>query len=150
MDKLNILIEKFHKQISNILGTDEWCLINKKFDTIFSEKLTGGEYELIVWENESDKLASKFELIPMINCCGILVSTKAYVDNEYRDRGLGTLLNQVRIDIARYLGYGILLCTNDISNEPQQKILTKNGWKQIFKFVNPRTKNTIGIHIINL
>lgn len=91
-----------------------------------------------------------FELHPMINCCGICVSTRAFVKEGYRGKGLGEALNSIRIDISRTLGYGLLLCTDVESNEAQRKILKKNGCTDIYKFVNPRTKNTVILTVINL
>ena len=95
-------------------------------------------------------MVAEFELYPMISCCGICVSTKSRVIPEYQQRGLGTLLNSLRIDVARYLGYGVLLCTDVVTNEAQRKVLKANGWKDVHEFLNPRTRNRVAISVINL
>lgn len=141
------IVEKYKEQISKIIG-DNWDMQLNNYGCSFSEKFMTGKYSLEVGEEK--KVAATFELIPMINCCGIVVSTRAEVTDEFRNKGLGTVLNSFRIDAARELGYGVLMCTDIISNTPQQAILKRNGWKMIHDFVNPRTKNRVGIHIINL
>jgi len=146
----NPIIEKIHQQITTILGTKEWDLKVKETHTSFSEKLNTGTYELLLYGPAVPATIASFQLVPMINCCGICVSTQASVNINYQHRGLGTLLNQTRIDIARYLGYGLLLCTDVENNLPQRKILEANGWKDVYKFINPRTKRNIFISVINL
>lgn len=91
-----------------------------------------------------------FKVEALTGCCGIQLSTGAYVANTYRGRGLGTLLNTIRIKAAKRAGYGILLCTDRKHNAPQAKILKKNGWEEIATFENPRTHNIINIHIHRL
>ena len=140
------IVEKYQNQIASIVG--DFDIQIKEFEVSFSDKFEAGTYTVKLKES-GDEIAT-FSLVPMINCCGIIVSTKAGVHANYRNKGLGTILNSLRIDIARELGYGILLCTDVMTNEPQQKILKSNGWKAICDFINPRTKNRVGIHIINL
>jgi len=53
-------------------------------------------------------------------------------------------------DIAKELGYGILLCTDVSDNIAEVKTLDKNGWKHIYNFRNPRTSNKINISIKEL
>ncbi len=147
MDKQHIEIQDSIKEkLALILGTNNFDLFNYSFDCSYSEKLEVGKYNLFLDEN---KIAS-FELHPMINCCGICVSTRAEVNEDWRNKGLGQLLNSIRIDIARAAGYSLLLCTDIDKNEAQRKILKANGWTDIHSFVNSRTKNRVYITVINL
>jgi GNAT superfamily N-acetyltransferase len=143
------IVQKYTAQLTAILGPDfkffNKAQIAQNLD--WTEKLTVGQYEL---RTSEDNLVASFELYPMIHCCGICVSTSSQVRPNFRNRGLGTLLNSFRIDLARYLGYGCLLCTDIESNTYQRSILARNGWKDCHKFVNPRTQNTIFISVINL
>lgn len=138
--------QKIKDQITAVLRGVQWTLTNTTHKAEYDQKLDVGKYEL----KFGTTTVASFQLYPMINCCGICVSTQAEVAPEYRGRGLGTLLNSLRIDIARYLGYGLLLCTDVDSNEYQRRILKKNGWKDIHTFLNPRTKNKIHISVIGL
>lgn len=143
------IVEKYREQINKILGLNQWELTETRTKMDWSQKLDTGMYQLVQTFGKKEKIAS-FELYPMIHCCGICVSTQASVAPQYQGRGLGTLLNSLRIDIARFAGYGLLLCTDIESNTYQRKILARNGWKDIHKFINPRTKNTIFVSVINL
>jgi hypothetical protein len=140
------IVEKYKKQISSILNSDDWDIRIYDYNVSFSEKFEAGEYRLIL----NNQLVSTFELIPMINCCGILVSTRSIVYDKFKNKGIGTILNSFRIDIARAMGYSLLLCTDVDNNDYQQKILLRNGWKNIFSFINQRTSNKVNIHVINL
>jgi GNAT superfamily N-acetyltransferase len=144
LDNTVQIAKKYKQQINNLF--QGWTLTNKTTQVPWDQKLDLGEYSLDLGTRH---LAS-FKLYPMINCCGIAVSTHAEVAPSARGKGLGTILNALRIDIARNLGYGVLMCTDIESNEYQRKILAKNGWKDVHKFVNPRTRNTVFVSVINL
>lgn len=140
------IVEKYRVQIDACLEATNWTLTHTETASPYTEKLWTGSYVL---ELLGHKVAC-FTLVPMINCCGICVSTSAEVWPNWRGQGIGTLLNSFRIDLARFLGYGVLLCTDIEKNTAQRKILQANGWKDVHKFVNPRTKNTIFISVVNL
>lgn len=140
------IIEKYRQRLDAILGEGQWVLTNTSKKVPYDEKLDMGKYEL----KKGATYVASFQLYPMINCCGICVSTQAEVVPAWRKHGLGTLLNAFRIDTARYLGYGLLLCTDVESNEYQRKILSRNGWMDLLKFINPRTKNAIFVSAIRL
>ena len=143
--------EKIRLHINGILGRTDWKLRNDTEKVDYSEKLALGRYSLTVPSEPSESgLVASFKLYPMINCCGICVSTQAMVTAAYQHKGLGTLLNQVRIDIARSLGYSLLLCTDIEKNAYQRKILARNGWRDIANFINRRTNNRVYISCINL
>lgn len=99
----------------------------------------------------SDKTCiARFCLSDMPGCCGVVVSTGSYISYDYRGKGLGKLLNQMRKEICKAEGYGLLVCTDIAYNIPQQKVLKRNGWKRASSFINPRTDNHIYLHTYNL
>jgi GNAT superfamily N-acetyltransferase len=135
--------KKYSKEIGELFielqphnEQDEW----------YDDKVDCGKYRLRIGKH----IIATWELYGMKNCCGICVSTAAFVDPKCRKNGLGRILNRVRIDLAKYMGYGLLLCTDVTRNKPQQRILESNGWKQLYTFINPRTKNEVAIHIVDL
>lgn len=148
MNNFNELVEKITENLNAILGEGSWKLTNITENCYHSEKLAVGKYELRM--DGVEKTIASFQLYPMINCCGICVSTQAFVVDHWRNKGLNTLLNSLRIDIARHLNYSVLLCTDVVDNSPQRRVLKKNGWRDICKFVNRRTGNTVAISVINL
>ena len=157
MNGFDALVEKIRDELNKVMGRKDWSLILKEEGVSYSEKLALGKYELRVPDaverfdgTLTDTLVASFELHPMINCCGICVSSRAYVAMAWRHRGINNVLNSLRIDIARHLDYSVLLCTDDVSNIPQRKTLSRNGWRDIFRFVNRRTNHTVAISVINL
>jgi GNAT superfamily N-acetyltransferase len=89
--------------------------------------------------------AAAFTLICMPGCCGIVISTHCLVAPEFRRRGLGRLLNEMRVQMAYYFGYTLMLCTDVATNTPQQFILRRNDWNSLYTFINARTSNVIGL-----
>lgn len=100
--------------------------------------------------SEGHGQVSNFTLAEMPHCCAIMISCGASINYKYRNKGLGTLLNSFRMDIAKHLGYSLLMCTDIESNEPQRKILQKNGWRDVCSVVNQRTRNKVFVSVINL
>lgn len=151
-DKHKDVVAKFRKQLNVLLGHSNWDLVCVSDKVSYSEKLPIGKWELVVEpvSPQRRRIVASFQLHPMINCCGICVSTQAMVQADFRNRGIGTLLNSFRIDVARHNGYGLLLCTDVMGNEHQRKVLRANGWKDVHEFVNPRTSNRVAISVINL
>ena len=166
MTRMDAVIEKIKQELDKILGRNDWVLLDKEYDVDYSEKLPVGKYELRIPDADAPKerrwdMATRayvelpmpiasFELHPMINCCGVCVSSRAWVHPNFRGRGLNTILNQARIDIARANDYSVLLCTDNIANAPETKTLLKNGWYEIFRFVNRRTNHTLAIQVVLL
>lgn len=112
--------------------------------------------EGVVYSDETANQMSyiaKFSLQQLPGCCGVVVSYHAATFGGYMHKGLGKFLNHMRLEWARAMGYGVVLCT-DITNVTsptwEQSILTKNGWKELYKFKNPRTTNNITMSVINL
>lgn len=150
------MIEKYTKQLKKLLGHDViiQCYLDNKYINLKEHHLnyiknnnSGIEFRIL---NIESVVVSKFKLIQMSGCCGICISTETYVYPEFRGKGINIILNNFRIDIAKHLGYGLLMCTDLKSNTPQMKTLDKNGWKHIHEFKNPRTGNMLNITIKEL
>ena len=107
-------------------------------------------YSVHYAEPKNQQEIARFSLKQLPGCCGICVSFHANVSTTIRKKGIGSLLNKIRQQIAWNNGYTILLCTDVEKNEPQQKILNKNGWQKIMTFNNRRTHNKVCLHSITL
>jgi GNAT superfamily N-acetyltransferase len=150
------MIQKYTKQLKELLSHDViiQCYLYKEWKTLELYNLvyiknqdSGLKFRVV---NAESKIVSQFQLLQMPGCCGICISTGTYVNPEFRGKGVNVLLNNFRIDIAKDLGYGLLICTDLKSNIPQMKTLDKNGWKHIYEFKNPRTNNILNITIKEL
>lgn len=150
------MIEKYTKKLKELLGQDLviQCQLYGEYkplhiyNLVYIKDLPGGLKSRVI--NVEGVVISRFELAQMLGCCGICISTGTYVHPEFRGKGVNSLLNNFRIDIAKHLGYGLLMCTDLKSNTPQMKTLDKNGWKHIHEFENPRTGNILNVTIKEL
>ena len=150
------MIEKYTEKLKELLGQDLviQCQLYGEYkplhiyNLVYIKDLPGGLKFRVI--NVEGVVISRFELAQMLGCCGICISTGTYVHPEFRGKGVNSLLNNFRINIARHLGYGLLMCTDLKSNIPQMKTLDKNGWKHIHEFENPRTGNILNVTIKEL
>src|SRR4051812_11628262 len=77
-----------------------------------------------LYKDEKDgPVVALFSLVKLPGCCGVCVSYWASVLPQYRHKGLGKLLNSLRIHAARASGYTVMLCTDVTSNAYQRQIL---------------------------
>jgi|SRR5579871_1207961 len=93
---------------------------------------------------------AQFTIQQMLGCCGVCISTAARVYAPYTKRGLGTLLNEMRLGMAKRLGYGVMMCTDVSTSLGTKKILAANGWTTVWQFRNPRTGRTVIMSIRDL
>lgn len=103
----------------------------------------------IVVKTANDTIAS-MRMYQLPGCCGVAISSAAWVGLYYRRKGLNTIFNKFRIDLAKHMGYSVLMCSDITSNEPSKKTLVKNGWKDVYQFKNRRSGNVVDLSIINL
>jgi hypothetical protein len=163
METLEIL-DKYRKIIGGILNCNSENIKfyndgNKEeigtFDydkQCVSENWTLGTYEVyqIVDNYDKPRLISSFKLYQLQHCCAFMVSCNAEIMEEYRNKRIGTILNNLRQDIGRQLGYTAILCTDIEQNVNQRKLLKTNGWKDIYSIINKRTNNRVYLSIINI
>ena len=93
---------------------------------------------------------AKWCLVEMPGCCAICVYTGAEVKPAYRNKGIGTNINDLACAIARTDNYTIMMATDITSNAPQQKIFSSGSWEELQKFINVKTNNQVGVYIVYL
>lgn len=140
------IIDIYLEKIKQVLGTS----VDLEF---YSDKSSEkvwlcGSYRLLSGDNHIS--IADFSLTQLPGCCGILVSHSSCIGSEFRKKGLGNLLHELRIELAKLNGYTILLCTDVVGNVHQKKILDKFGWESIFQFRNKRTNNWVEISVKDL
>lgn len=89
-------------------------------------------------------------LVPFPGCCAFCISTQVWVSPTFRKRGINTLSNKFRQEIASDAGYTGLICTDVITNEAERKTLKKTGWIDIYGTTNRRTNNEVAISLVEL
>jgi len=91
-----------------------------------------------------DYHVASFDLEHMPGCGGILLSHKTWVGHSERGKGIGTLMQEMKMWIASKLEAGMLLATVVVGNEAEEAILGKHGWKQVGPaFRNVHTENNV-------
>jgi hypothetical protein len=93
---------------------------------------------------------ASFKLYALPHCCGVMVSSQAFVAHKWRKRGIGQALNEMRQDLGRFYGYSVMLCTDVVDNEVQRHILQKAGFQDLMQFNNKRTGHQVAISAISL
>lgn len=98
-------------------------------------------------KGESTRSWVGYSLAPMPGCCGVVVSTGAWIKQSQQDCGFGDYFHKERIQFMKDLGYSCAICTTVSGNEKQEAILKKNQWINIHSFKNKRTGNTVLVWI---
>jgi hypothetical protein len=139
---------KFYISERGNIGEAEWKIRDEldSQDYIKNNTAQLGYYEIF---KDTIKVAS-FRLYQMPHCCAYVVSCNALVYEDFKNKGIGTLLNQLRQDIGIMLGYSSILCTDIESNTSQRNLLRRNEWIDVHSVVNKRTKNKVFISIKDL
>jgi len=139
------ITKKFAPELASIIG----CSEEQIAIVITPHKISSNHYSIaaLLRNGEAIERIALGNIVGMTGCCGACISTASYVYDKYRNRGIGSIMNRVRAEVAREFGYTVMICTDVIDNYPQQQVLKKNGWVHIASFVNNRTGHDIGIHI---
>ena len=66
---------------------------------------------------DDNNMVAQWYLVQFPGCCGLVISTAAYIGTNFRHKGVGTLMNQFRQSLAKAMGYGVLVCTDVTDNE---------------------------------
>ena len=119
-------------------------------DCSFLDKNDEKRYGFYLTDLDSPNYIAVFVMGKLPGCCGICLSTNAFVMPSLRGRGLGLILAKLRIAIAKESGYTVLMCTDVDTNVPQRKIMSRLGWKDIYQFNNLRTGNDVNISVLDL
>lgn len=128
---------KFMEQIEAIIG--ESAHLSKK------EVSYKAEYRVSC----SRGLISCFTLRKMPGCWGICISQGVEVLPDFRGKGIGTILNNLRTEIAKEK-FGTIICTVVSTNLAQLRIMKKTGWLKMFETTNPNSGNVVFFFVKHL
>lgn len=121
------------------------------FYSDFSITYDSSPLKISITFREGGKDFAGFTLVEQINCCGMMVSTKTFVNEKFRGQGIAQEMMPIKESIAKEFGYSALIATVNITGNPAEAhILEKHGWKKIHEFKNSRTTNIVGIFVKNI
>lgn len=150
-------VDKAISDLNKILNTDDIRIFcpTSRFGHAFN--LSSDSIEIINSDEgavfhimSGNTRVAEFTLCQLRGCCGICLSTAAYVNPTFRNKGVGSRLGLLRKQMAKDAGYTVLLCTDVADNFAQKKVLDKNGWIDLFRFRNRRTSNLVDISVLPL
>lgn len=87
---------------------------------------------------------------PLPGSSQVAVFHSAFVRPDYRKTGVGFTAHNERLCRAIIEAYDYGLCTVDLSNEAQIKILEDSGWKRLDTFKSQKTGHVVALYGINL
>lgn len=106
-----------------------------------------GTFTVIKMVMGKASLISSFKLYQLPHCCAYAMSCNVSIYPTYRGKGLGRILNNLRVEMAKQMGYSSILCTDVADNHPQREVLKKNGWSDVHSIRNRRTGNTVMLSV---
>lgn len=136
----DIVAEQAEAAIKNVLGIEVECYITpdrtqQEGAVINIHRATG--------DIHCGEPICQFKLTQMPGCCAYLVSHDAYVEPNYRSKGVAQATQDVKTEISRYAGYTKMICTTTSHNKTQNHVLEKHGWIKTDSVLNERTGNLV-------
>lgn len=101
-------------------------------------------------EQPNQHIIQTFNIVQFPGCCALCISTGVITWSSYQGKGVNTLGNQIRQEIAKLSGYTTMVCTDVEKNERQRKTLKRNGWQDVYGIKNRRTANRVIMSIKEL
>lgn len=86
-----------------------------------------------------------FYFSPMPGCCGIVVSHNTFLHIPFRNSNISDKFRQLKTELAKKLGYTIMIATTQMDNLPGVGNMIKSKYKMPVTFINKRTNNLIGL-----
>ncbi len=107
-------------------------------------------FSIFMMSSHSEFLIGKTSLSPMPGCCGIVVSHYTELTPNNRGTSLSDPFRDLKSNLAKALGYTVMVATTDMSNFPAVGNMFKSKYKMVSSFINKRTNHLIGIGIKTL
>jgi GNAT superfamily N-acetyltransferase len=129
--------EKYLNKIASILGLPDGKVT---IQTFHESKYVGPDhYNFMTNSDGSMKTyhvyVDALHMIGGFSLCqlpetNIMWSSGAFVYEKYQRKGIGAILNKLRIHMAASMGCDYILCSVRFNNHKQVGLLRKNGWQQ--------------------
>lgn len=142
----------YKEQISKIIGADNWKVYRvdvspqREIKNPFSDNSIPFSYKIEIPKIPNDiyslpKTVAGFSMQQQYACCGIAVTTCEAVYSPYNNKGLGTLLAKLVLDLAREARYSMVLSTD--VDATSVEVLKGVGYEEVLSVFNKKTSNTI-------
>ncbi|TXH41957.1 MAG: hypothetical protein E6Q97_36520 [Desulfurellales bacterium] len=99
-----------------------------------------------IWNELCTETIGAYSLDNLPGCSQVCVSHDLFFESEHRGKGNGKRRHTDRLDAIKELGYDYALCTVDLKNAAQIRILTEAGWQCLAGFISSKTGNHVRIY----
>jgi GNAT superfamily N-acetyltransferase len=155
--ELNQFLENLAKSVNFPISEIEFIIIDAESEGTFTLEeflnhynpleRSKGEFKIFCniykkKENGSRSFISSFSLSDHFTCGGILNLYNVFVDDNFKRKGIGTLITNFSQKLSEYYGYNMILASTN-ANSKICNILEKQNWEVLRKFNNPRNKNQV-------
>ena len=86
-----------------------------------------------------------FYFSPMPGCCGIVISHDTFLNKNYRGTDVSDAFRKIKNELAKELGYTVMIATTQMTNLPGVGNMMKSKYKIPLTFTNKRTNNLLGL-----
>jgi RimJ/RimL family protein N-acetyltransferase len=138
-DSKQLVLHEIADQINYLWNVEKWWMKNPALAKANATDL----FHLVVHlrvplrvqlrrytDGKQDQFIAGFGIDMFPNNDNIVVFTGALVEAEYRQKGIGDLLHKLRLEACRRVNrVHLCLCTVNILNTPEIRLLEKNGWR---------------------
>lgn len=130
-----VVFQEFFPRITKTLG------FQPTYNTLGDVIYANSPYRL----NDLSGSIAGWNIKELPGCPGVAVFCEAWVAPRCAKKGLGTLLHEFRLTVAKRAGFSLALCTVDMSNAPQMRILHKFRWERGRLFQNALSGHWVGV-----
>jgi hypothetical protein len=87
-----------------------------------------------------------WNLTELPGCDQVVVSHGVFTKIPERGKGKGGVHHKERLAMIKQLGFDMALCTVNMENAPERKILESHGWLWLTSFTSSKTGNVVGLY----
>lgn len=101
-----------------------------------------------IHRNDGLRVVAVADVDPLPGCSQVGVIHNSFVDPSERSMGYGGEAHAMRLhDMKHEMLMDCALCTVDMTNTPQLKIMDRFGWTKAKEFKSRKTGHTVGLFV---
>lgn len=144
---LNWWLKNNKENILNEVATI--CKINPKELSLLANEHDGSVY-IEYRPNQYTVLLAEFNMLDFATTESIAIVSRVYVEEKFRGLGLGQYLHKLRIAFAKEEKIDFLMVITIQTNDVQNHIMKKNGWKIIKSYTTSQYKQKVYLWMLDI
>ena len=143
-------VAPYREELDKLFGSKTWELKGTQSNETYIRNFSVFSLQVGSDGRMEKTTFAQFYISLFPGCCGVCVSHNTNVYNTNEPLKVLTILQNLQADLAKSFGYGLLVATDIVSANRYEAKFTDNDWKEIHKFINPRTNNVVGVVVKDL